>query len=148
MFSFYRLVEDLNTLDEDRWMKPDSIKPDERYASQWKNLMRRAARLRKGERGGKLSGPPSDRGYSIDNYRNAQVSKKLSRTVGNMQEVKNSDLPNFKEAGNAAIKSKMGKLYWTALGRLSSTGKYSTKTPQELHKDIVRTTKEVYRKEG
>src|SRR4030042_5418406 len=84
MFSFYRLVEDLNTLDEDRWMKPDSIKPDERYASQWKNLMRRAARLRKGERGGKLSGPPSNRGYSIDNFRNAQVSKKLAKAEGSV----------------------------------------------------------------
>jgi hypothetical protein len=147
MFSFYRLVEALNTLDEDRWMKSAGINPDERYASQWKNLMRRASRLRKGERGGKLSGPPSNRGYSIDNYRNAQVSKKLSRTVGNMQEVKNSDLPNFKEAGDSAIKSKMGKLYWTALGRLSSTDQFSKSTPEEIHNKISKTAKKIYRKD-
>jgi translation initiation factor 2B subunit (eIF-2B alpha/beta/delta family) len=57
------------------------------------------------------------------------------------------DFPDFKEAGDKASKSKMGKLYWTALGRLSSTDQYSKSTPEEIHDEISKTAKKIYRKE-
>ena len=79
MFSFYKLVEALEILEEDKWMKSAGVDPSGRYSSQWKRLMTRAAELRKKERSSSVSGPPSSSGYSVDSFRNAQVSKKLAK---------------------------------------------------------------------
>ena len=55
------------------------------------------------------------------------------------------DLPDFKEAGDKVNKSKMGKMYWTTLGRLSSTDQYSKSTPEEIHDEISKTAKKIYK---
>jgi hypothetical protein len=55
---------------------------------------------------------------------------------------------SFDEVGDKVTKGdEPSRLYWTALGRLSSTKDNTSKTPEEIHDDIVKTYKKIY-KEG
>lgn len=61
--------------------------------------------------------------------------------------IEDLNFPNFEKTGDNSSKSKMGKLYWMSLAKLSTTDQYQNNTPEELHDKIVDTAKKVYKDE-